>query len=73
MPILDEGGWNGRGVEVSMERDARQQITAVAEPLSKMATGNLFGAKGRDGEGARFLESILDGEEAVLAVSPMDA
>jgi hypothetical protein len=71
--IVSEGSWNGRGVEISVECDARQQVAAVAEPLSAVAAGNLFGPEGRDGAGARFLESLLEGEEAVLAVSAMDA
>ena len=31
---LMKGGCNGRGTEVFVERDARQQIAAVAESLS---------------------------------------
>lgn len=56
-----------------MECDARQQVAAVAEPLPAVAAGNLFGPKGRHGAGARFLESFLDGEETVFAISSMDA
>ena len=51
MPILNEGGWNGRRVEVSVECDARLSVAAVAEPLSAVATGDLFGSEGRDGAG----------------------
>jgi len=56
-----------------MECDAGKQVAAMAEPLSAVAAGNLFGPKGRHGAGARFLESLLDGEETVLAVSSMDS
>ncbi len=56
-----------------MECDARQQVAAVAEPLSSVAAGNLFGPEGRDGAGERFLESLLEGKEAVLPVSSLDA
>ena len=56
-----------------MECDARQQIAAVAEPLSAMEAGDLFGAEGGYGAGARFLEPLLEGEEAVFAVSSVDA
>ena len=73
MPILNEGGWNGRGVEISVECDARQPVAAVAEPLSAVAAGDLFGPEGGYGAGARFLESLLEGEETVLPVSSMDA
>ncbi len=70
---LNESEGNGRGVEISMECDARQQVAAVAEPLSSVAAGNLFGPEGRDGAGERFLESLLEGKEAVLPVSSLDA
>jgi len=74
VPILIKGGgWNGRGVEISVECDARLPVAAVAEPLSAVEAGNLFGPEGRDGAGARFLESLLEGEEAILPVSSMDA
>jgi hypothetical protein len=65
--------WDGRGVEVFVECDARQQVAAVAKPLSAVAAGDLFGPEGGDGAGSRFLESFLDGEEAVLPVSSVDA
>jgi hypothetical protein len=65
--------WNGRGVEISVECDARQQVAAVAKPLSSVAAGNLFGTEGRHGAGARFLESFLEGEETVFEVSAVDA
>jgi hypothetical protein len=56
-----------------VERDAREQVAAVAEPLFAMAAGDLFRPEGRHGAGSRFLESLLDGEETVLPVSSMDA
>ena len=56
-----------------MECDAGQQAAALAEPVSAVAAGDLFGAEGRDGAGARFLESVLEGEETVSPVSSMDA
>ena len=67
------GGWNGRGVEISVECDAGEQVAAVAEPLSAVAAGNLFRPEGGDSAGSRLLESLLDGEETVLPVSSMDA
>ena len=56
-----------------MECDARQQVEAVAKPVSAVAAGDLFGPEGRDGAGSGFLESLLEGEETVLPVSSMDA
>ena len=56
-----------------MECDARLPVAAVAEPLSAVAAGNLFGPEGRHGAGSRFLESFLDGEAAVFQISSMDA
>ena len=56
-----------------MECDAGEQVAAVAEPLSAVAAGNLFGPEGRHGASARFLESFLEGEETVFPVSSMDA
>jgi hypothetical protein len=56
-----------------VECDARQQVAAVAEPLSSVAAGNLFRTEGRDGVGARFLESFLEGEATVFEVSAVDA
>jgi hypothetical protein len=38
-----------------------------------MAAGDLFGPEGRDGAGAGLLESLLEGEETILAVPSMDA
>ena len=70
--MVSEGSWNGRGVEISVECDARQQVAAVAEPLSAVAAGDLFRPEGRDGAGARLLESLLEGEETVVPVSSMD-
>jgi len=67
------GDWNGRGAEVSVECDARQQVAAMAEPLSAMAAGDLFGPAGGYGAGSRFLESLLEREETVLPISSMDA
>jgi hypothetical protein len=64
---------NGRGVEISVECDARQQVAAVAEPLSSVAAGDIFGTKGRYGAGARFLEFVLEREEPVFEVSAVDA
>ena len=52
VPILNKGGWNGRGVEISVECDAGEQVAAVAEPLSAVAAGNLFGPEGRHGAGS---------------------
>jgi hypothetical protein len=37
LPILYMGRWNGRGVEVSVECDARLPVAAVAKPLSAVA------------------------------------
>lgn len=74
VPILNvRAGWDGRGVEISVECDAGEQVAAVAEPVSAVAAGNLFGPEGGDGAGSRFLESFLDGEETVLQVSSMDS
>ena len=56
-----------------MECDARIPIAAVAESLSAVAAGDLFGPEGRDGAGSRFLESLLEGKETVLPISSMDA
>ncbi len=56
-----------------MECDARQQIAAVAEPLSALAAGNLFGPEGRHGAGSRLLESLLERKETVLQVSSVDS
>jgi hypothetical protein len=67
------GEWNGRGVEVSLECDARQQVAAVAEPLSSVAAGDLLRTKGRYGASAGFCEYFLEREEAVLQVSAVDA
>ena len=50
-----------------MECDARQPIAAVAEPLSSVAAGDLFGSEGGHGAGARLLESLLERKETVLA------
>ena len=55
-----------------MECDARQQVEAVAKPLSAMAAGDLFRPESRHGAGSRFLESLLEGKETVLPVSSMD-
>jgi hypothetical protein len=67
------GQLNGRGVEISVECDAWQQVAAVAEPLSSVAAGDLFGTEGRYGAGARFLEFVLEREEPVFEVSAVDA
>lgn len=64
---------NGRGVEISVECDARQSVAAVAEPLSSVAAGDLLRAEGGYGAGSRFLEYFLEREEAVFAVSAVDA
>ena len=55
-----------------MECDARQSFAAVAESVSSVAAGNLFGAEGGYGAGAGFLEFVLEGEETVSEVSSMD-
>jgi hypothetical protein len=56
-----------------VECNARQQIAAVAESLSSVAAGDLFGTEGRYGTGARFLEYFLEGKETVSQVPSMDA
>jgi hypothetical protein len=73
MLILVRGGRNGRGVEISLECDARQSIAAVAEPLSSVAAGNIFRSESGHGAGARFLEPVLEGKETVFQISAMDA
>jgi len=73
MHILNHDGWNGRGVEVSVECDARQPLAAVAESLSSVADGDLLRTEGGDGAGERFLESFLEGKETVVEVFSMDA
>jgi hypothetical protein len=45
----------------------------MAEPLSSVAAGDLFGAEGGYGAGAGFLEYLLEGEKTVSAISPVDA
>jgi hypothetical protein len=52
---------------------ARQPVAAVAESVPAVAAGDLFGPEGRHGASTRLLDSLLDGEEAVLPVSAMDA
>jgi hypothetical protein len=66
-------GRKGRGVEVFVECYARQPVAAVAESVPAVAAGDLFGPEGRHGASTRLLDSLLDGEEAVLPVSAMDA
>lgn len=56
-----------------MECDAGESAEAVAEPLSAVAAGDVFGAEGGDGAGAGFLESFLGGEETTASVSAMDS
>jgi hypothetical protein len=56
-----------------VECDARQQVAAVAESVSAMAAGDLFGPEGGHSAGTRLLEFVLEREEAVLPVSAMDA
>ena len=56
-----------------MECDAGQQVAAVAEPLFAVAVGDLLRPEGGYGAGARFLERLLEGKEAVFEVSAMDA
>jgi hypothetical protein len=73
VPILNQGEWNGRGAEIFVECDARQPAAAVAEFLSSVAAGDLFGAEGGYGAGARFLESFPEGEETALEISALDA
>src|ERR1700729_2896469 len=67
------GDGNGRGVEVSVECDARQPLAAVAKSLSSVADGDLLGTEGGDGAGTRLLEPFLEGKETVVEVSSMDA
>jgi len=73
LPILEKGRPNGRRVEISVECDARQPIAAVAQPVSSVAAGDVFGAEGGYGAGSRFLEYFLEGQETVFAVSALDA
>ena len=68
-----KGDWNGRGIEVSVECDTRQQVAAVAEPLSSVAAGDVLRAEGGYGAGAGFLACFLEGKETVFEVSAMDA
>ena len=56
-----------------MECDARLPVAAVEEPVSAVAAGDLFGPEGCDGAGSRLLESFLEREETILAVSSVDA
>ena len=56
-----------------MECDARPPVAAVAEPLSAVAAGNLFGPEGGHSASTRLLESLLEGKETVLQVSSMDS
>jgi hypothetical protein len=56
-----------------VECDAGQQVAAVAEPVSAVAAGDLFGPEGGHGASTRLLEFVLEGEEAVFPVSAMDA
>lgn len=70
--LIESEGY-GRGVAIFVECDARLPVAAVAEPLSAVAAGNLFGPEGRHGAGARLLESLLEGKETVLAVPSMDS
>ena len=73
MLIVSEGSWNGRGAEISVERDARQPIAAVAQSLSSVAAGDIFGAEGGYGAGSRFLGDFLEGKETVSEISALDA
>ena len=56
-----------------MECDARLPVAAVAEPVSAVAAGDLFGAEGRYCAGPGLLESLLERKEAVFAVPSMDS
>jgi hypothetical protein len=56
-----------------VERDARQQVAAVAEPLSTVAAGDLLRPEGGYGAGAGFLACFLEGKETVFEVFAMDA
>jgi hypothetical protein len=67
------GEWNGRAVEISVERYARQQVAAVAEPISSVAAGDVLRAEGGYGAGVGFLACFLEGKETVFEVSAMDA
>ena len=58
---------------MSVECDARPPVAAVAESLSAVAAGDLFGPEGGYGAGSRLLESFLEGKETVPAVSSVDA
>ena len=55
-----------------MECDARQQIAAVAQSLSAVATGDLFGTESGYGAGSGLLESFLERKGAVPQVSSVD-
>lgn len=55
-----------------MERDAGKQIAAVAESLSAVENGDVFGPEGGYDSGARFLECDVAREEAVFAFSALD-
>jgi hypothetical protein len=56
-----------------VECDARQSVAAVAESLSSVAAGDLFGPESGYGAGARLLEYFLEREETVFEVSSVDA
>lgn len=55
-----------------MERNAGQQAAAVAESLSSVEDGDVFGAEGGYDSGAGLLECDVAREEAVFAISALD-
>jgi hypothetical protein len=73
MLILVRAAGNGRGVKIFVERDARQPIAAVAEPLSSVAAGDIFRSESGHSASARFLEPVLEGKKTVFQVSSLDA
>jgi hypothetical protein len=56
-----------------VELDAGEQAAAVAESLSQVEDGDVFGAEGGYDTGSRFLECDVEREEAVYAVSAVDS
>jgi hypothetical protein len=56
-----------------VERDARQQVTTLAESISAVEARDLLGAEGGHGASKGLLEPLLEGKEAIVAVSSMDA
>ena len=58
--------------QVFVECHAGQSAAPLAERLSALAAGDLLGPAGGDGAGQGLLESVLEGEETVAAVSSLD-